>query len=56
MFDKQGDIDPIWLVENAEGEQRILVVPFIASTPLAGHEQKERIAATSARPRVKHPA
>src|SRR5262249_41274932 len=45
MFDKAGEIDPIWLVENASGQQQTLVVPIIASSPLAGAEQKDRIAA-----------
>jgi hypothetical protein len=45
MFNAQGDIDPIWLVENAKGKQRILVVPVIAPTPLAAADEKERIAA-----------
>ena len=44
MFDKQGDIDPIWLVENAEGEQQTLIVPIVAPTPLAASKQKDRIA------------
>ncbi len=43
MFDKRGDIDPIWLVENAKGEQRTLVTPVVTPTPLAAADEKKRI-------------
>jgi hypothetical protein len=45
MFDKQGDVDPLWLIENADGEQTGLITPIITSTPLAAAEEKDRIAA-----------
>src|SRR5262249_52792524 len=45
MFDKQGDIDPIWLVETARGEQHTLIVPIIADSPLASADKKDQIAA-----------
>jgi hypothetical protein len=45
MFAKQGDVDPLWLVETASGEQQTLVTPIVGPTPLAAAEQKERIAA-----------
>jgi hypothetical protein len=44
-FDKQGDVDPLWLIENADGEQTGLITPIITSTPLAAAEEKDRIAA-----------
>src|SRR5215470_7616114 len=44
MFDKQGDVDPIWLVETANGEQHAIVSPIIAPSPLAGAAVKDRIA------------
>jgi hypothetical protein len=43
-FDKQGNIDPIWLVENAEGEQQVIVSPIVAPSPLAAHAVKGQIA------------
>jgi hypothetical protein len=45
MFDKQGDIDPIWLVENASGEQHMIVSPIYAESPLEAADKKDRIAA-----------
>jgi hypothetical protein len=45
MFDKQGDIGPIWLVETVSGEQQIIVSPVMAPSPLAGAAEKDRIAA-----------
>src|SRR5207302_2309688 len=44
MFDKEGEIDPIWLVENAAGEQRTLITPVSAPTALAAADLKDRIA------------
>jgi hypothetical protein len=45
MFDRQGDIYPMWLVENASGEQHVIVSPIIAESPLVAHDVKDRIAA-----------
>src|SRR5262245_59234883 len=45
MFDRHGDIDPIWLVETASGEQHTIVSPIIAPSPLAAAAEKDRIAA-----------
>src|SRR5262249_25767112 len=45
IFDKQGDIDPMWLVENARGEQHMIVSPVYADSPLEGADKKDRIAA-----------
>jgi len=44
IFDKQGDIDPIWLVETVSGEQHMIVSPIVAPSPLASHDLKDRIA------------
>jgi hypothetical protein len=43
-FNDHGDIDPMWLVENAAGEQHMIVSPVIAPSPLAAAETKDRIA------------
>jgi hypothetical protein len=43
IFDKQGDIDPIWLVETASGEQHGIVTPVVAPSPLAAHKHKDAI-------------
>src|SRR5262249_27489793 len=40
----QGDVDPIWLVEDASGEQHMIVSPIIADSPLEAAETKDRIA------------
>lgn len=45
MFDKRGDIDPIWLIESASGEQRLLVTPVVAPDALAAAGVKEALAA-----------
>jgi hypothetical protein len=45
MFDRQGDVDPIWLVETASGEQHTIVTPIIAPSPLAAVTEKDRTAA-----------
>jgi len=45
MFDKQGDVDPIWLVESASGEQQIIVSPITAPSPLAAADRKDQVAA-----------
>jgi len=45
IFDKQGDVDPIWLVETASGEQRLIVSPIEAPTALAAHDYKDTLAA-----------
>jgi hypothetical protein len=45
MFAKQGDVDAIWLIENADGEQQVLVTPVVApAQPLARIEEKNRLA------------
>jgi hypothetical protein len=44
VFDKHGDIDPIWLVENASGEQHGIVSPVVSPSPLAAAAEKDRIA------------
>jgi hypothetical protein len=43
MFDKQGEIDPIWLVESANGEQRVIVSPITAPSGLAGAAYKDAL-------------
>jgi hypothetical protein len=43
-FARHGDIDPMWLIETASGEQQLIITPFIAPNPLAGAEVKDRIA------------
>jgi hypothetical protein len=45
VFNKRGDIDPVWLVEDASGKQQIIVSPFIAPTPFAAADYKDRVAA-----------
>ena len=45
MFDKRGNIDPMWLVENAGGEQHVVATPVIAEGALAGSDKKDAIAA-----------
>src|SRR5215471_18848900 len=44
MFAKQGDIDPIWLIETAGGEQRTLVSPIYASSPVDAANFKDLLA------------
>jgi hypothetical protein len=43
MFDRQGDVDPIWLVETAGGEQHVIVSPIIAPSALAASDYKDRL-------------
>jgi hypothetical protein len=45
MFDKQGDIDLIWLVETVSGEQQIIVSPVIAPSALSAGDYKDKLAA-----------
>jgi len=45
-FDHHGDIDPMWLVETADGEQKVIVSPIVVPNPLAGAEYKDRLAET----------
>ena len=45
MFDKQGDIDPIWLVETVSGEQQIIVSPVMAPSGLSASDYKDKLAA-----------
>jgi hypothetical protein len=45
MFDKQGDIDPIWLVETVSGEQQIIVSPVMAPSGLSAGDYKDKLAA-----------
>jgi hypothetical protein len=40
-FARTGDLDPLWLVETAAGEQQIIVSPIIAPNALAGHEYRD---------------
>jgi hypothetical protein len=44
-FNEHGDIDPMWLVENARGEQHMIVSPIIADSPLAAADTKDQIVA-----------
>src|SRR5262249_36823200 len=44
MFDRQGDVDPFWLVENGSGEQRVIVSPIVAPSPLAAADYKDQLA------------
>ena len=44
-FNRVGDIDPIWLVETASGEQNLIVSPIVAPDVLAAHDYKDRLAA-----------
>jgi hypothetical protein len=44
-FNEHGDIDPMWLTENARGEQQMIITPVIADSPLAAADVKDRIAA-----------
>jgi hypothetical protein len=44
-FNRVGGVDPMWLVETASGEQRLIVSPIEAPTALAAHDYKDRLAA-----------
>jgi hypothetical protein len=44
MFNKHGEIDPIWLLETASGEQLCLVSPIVAPSGLAAAEFKDVLA------------
>jgi len=43
-FNRVGDIDPMWLVETASGEQRVIVSPIVAPSPLAAADYKDQLA------------
>jgi hypothetical protein len=43
-FDRHGDLDPIWLVETAAGEQQIFITPVYAGNALAAADVKDQIA------------
>src|SRR5262249_6647147 len=45
MFDKQDDVDPIWLVESASGEQHTIISPIVAPSGLAAGDYKDKLAA-----------
>jgi hypothetical protein len=40
-FDRDGEIDPMWLVESASGEQQMIVSPIVTPNALAAHEYKD---------------
>jgi hypothetical protein len=41
VFNDAGEIDPLWLIETADGEQRLIVTPIVAPDGLAAHEYKD---------------
>jgi hypothetical protein len=43
-FNKYGDVDPMWLLETASGEQLTFVTPVIADNPLSAHGVKDMLA------------
>lgn len=43
QFNRVGEIDPIWLVESANGEQRVIVSPITAPSGLAGAAYKDAL-------------
>jgi len=45
MFDKQGEIDPIWLVERASGEQHTIISPIFAPPGLATADYNDKLEA-----------
>jgi hypothetical protein len=47
-FDEHGDVDPMFLVETARGEQSMIIAPIVADNPLNAHAVKD-ILATKAR-------
>jgi hypothetical protein len=42
-FDHHGEIDPMWLIESADGEQHVIVSPIVAPNALASHDYKDRL-------------
>ena len=44
-FNREGEIDPIWLVETVSGEQQIIVSPVMAPSALATSDYKDKLAA-----------
>jgi len=54
MFDRQGDVDPIWLVETASGEQHAIITPVIAGSPLEAADVKDKIAAEMRKHFIEH--
>lgn len=44
-FNREGEIDPIWLVETVSGEQQIIVSPVMALSALATSDYKDKLAA-----------
>jgi hypothetical protein len=46
-FAKDGEIDPIWLVERASGEQHMFVSPIVASDSVDANDFKDVLAATA---------
>ena len=49
-FNREGEIDPIWLVETVSGEQQIIVSPVMAPSALATSDYKDKLAAKMAKP------
>jgi hypothetical protein len=45
LFDKVGELEMIWLVENAAGEQEMIVTPVNAPSAVAAAEYKENLSA-----------
>lgn len=43
LFNKQGEFDPFWLVETKEGEQTVVVTPFVADNPLEAFAVKQAV-------------
>jgi hypothetical protein len=43
QFNRVGEIDPIWLVESASGDQRVIVSPITAPSGLAGTAYKDAL-------------
>jgi hypothetical protein len=43
VFNDAGEIDPMWLIETASGEQRLIVTPIVVPDALAAHEYKDQL-------------
>jgi hypothetical protein len=45
VFNDAGEIDPMWLIETAGGEQRLIVTPIVVPDGLAAHKYKDQLSA-----------
>lgn len=45
MFNDAGEIDPMWLIETASGEQKLIVTPIDVTDGLPAHKYKDQLIA-----------